>query len=157
MPKKTAINYGEGTCFFVPLYGGGFARGVVARLDGSGRVFAYFFGPKLEEPSGGFNSLKPRDALLAGRFGDPGLLSGEWPLAGTLEGWSRDDWPLPAFYRADVDAKKAWLSYYDEDTLNCISEVPTELEQEPFYPYDRLMGCASVETRLTKLLATSPR
>ena len=154
MPKKIAINYSEGTCFFVPLRGRGFARGVVARLDGRGRVFAYFFGPKLEVPtSDGFNSLKPRDALLAGRFGDPGLLSGEWSLAGTLEGWSRADWPLPAFYRDDLDANKAWLSYYHEDTLNCVREVPIELEQKPFYPYDRMMGYASVETRLTKLLA----
>jgi hypothetical protein len=151
VPKKK-INYREGTCFFVPLRNGGFARGIVARCDGGGRLFAYFFGPKLKEPANGFADLSPDDAVLAGICGDPGLLEGEWPQAGELGDWQRARWPFPPLFREDEPAGKAWLSYYDEDSLDFVREESAPPDSRHAYPYDRLMGYGSVEIRLTKLL-----
>ena len=150
---KHRINYTEGTCFHVPLREGGFARGLVARFNGSGQVFAYFFGPRLNAPIGGFAGVNPQSAVLVGLCGDLGLLSGEWPINETLENWDRVDWPLPPLFRADEAAKRAWLSYYDQDTLDLVREEPANIEQRSCYPYDRLMGSGSVEIRLTKLLS----
>jgi hypothetical protein len=81
MRKSTSnsINYTEGTCFYVPLRNGGFARGVVTRMDGNGGIFAYFFGPKLNQPENPFDHLQWRDSILSGRCGDLGLLKGAWP------------------------------------------------------------------------------
>lgn len=150
---KPKINYTEGTCFFVPLRQGGFARGLVARHNGAGQVLAYFFGPRLNGPTGGFAGLNQQGAILVGLCGDLGLLSGEWPIGETTQAWDRADWPFPPLFRADEAAKRAWLSYYDEDTLELVREEPTKLEQGPCHPYDRLMGSGSVEIRLTKLLS----
>jgi hypothetical protein len=149
------INYTEGTCFFVPLREGGFARGIVVRLDGDGRIFAHFFGPKLTQAEGCFEGVGPQDAELSGLCGDLGLLKGHWPQAGELKDWNRSDWPLPAFYREDESDRLAWLSYYDDDSLNFVREEPVGFRgiQYTGYPYDRLMGYGSVEIRLTKSLS----
>ena len=152
MPKKK-INYREGSCFFVPLREGGFARGIVARCDGDGRLFAYFFGPKLAQPSDDFGQLAPGDAVLCGLCGDRGLLEGEWPHEGVLDPWNRTSWPFPPLFREDESAGKAWLSHYDEDSLDFIREEAASPELRSEHPYDRLMGYGSVEIRLTKLLA----
>lgn len=152
---KYRINYSEGTCFFVPLRNGGFARGIVTRLRGDGVIFAYFFGPKLAQPEGSFGDVHAQEALLSGRCGDLGLLKGEWPLAGQLKDWSRNDWPLPALYREDVEAQKAWLSFYDNDNLKFVREESVKFGQEQYkkHPYDSLMGYGAAEIRMTKLLA----
>ena len=148
------INYGEGARFFVPLQDGGFARGIVARLDGRGQIFAYFFGPRLSHPADSFDDLRAQDAILSGLCGDLGLLRGVWPRAGEPEAWERRDWPLPALYREDESQRQAWLSRYDENSLSFICETPVEFRAKQFvdYPYDRLMGYKAVEIRLSKLL-----
>ena len=153
--KAKRINYSEGTCFFVPLRNGGYARGVVSRLDGEGGIFAYFFGPKLAQPECSFVDVHAQEALLSGGCGDLGLLKGEWPLAGQLKDWNRNDWPLPALNREDVEAKKSWISYYDNDNLKFVREESVEFGQERCkrHPYDRLMGYGAAEIRMTKLLA----
>jgi hypothetical protein len=149
------VNYTEGTCFFVPLREGGFARGVLARLDGQGRIFAYFFGPKLPEARGDFEGVRSQDAELAGLCGDLGLLKGDWPQVGRLKDWNRSHWPLPALYREDVSDRLAWLTYYDDKSLDFVREEPVEYKGSQYakHPYDRLMGYGSVEIRLTKSLS----
>ncbi len=46
-----SLNYSEGDCISIPLREGGYARGVVARMNGSGIIFGYFFGPFIENES----------------------------------------------------------------------------------------------------------
>lgn len=152
--KAKRINYGEGTCFFVPLRSGGYARGIVSRLDGDGGIFAYFFGPELARPEGSFGDIHAQEALLSGRCGDLGLVEGGWPLADQLKDWNRNDWPLPALYREDAEAQKAWVSYYDNDNLKFVREESVEFGQEQHkrHPHDRLMGYGAAEIRITKLL-----
>lgn len=149
------INYTEGTCFYLPLREGGFARGIVTRLSGDGLIYVYFFGPKLARAQGAFDDARARDAVLSGICGDLGLIKGAWLLAGQLNEWSREEWPLPALYREDSEARRAWLSYYDDNTLKFVEEIPVDFEQEKYkmQPYDRVMGYGAAEIRLTKLLA----
>jgi hypothetical protein len=126
----------------------------VARLSGDGEIFAYFFGPMLAKQEGSFYDVRIQNALLSGRCSDLGLLKCEWPLAGQLRNWNRDDWPLPPLYREDMEAKKAWLSYYDNDNMEFIREESIEYGKAQYtkYSYDRLMGYGAVEIRLTKLM-----
>lgn len=154
MARAPKINYTEGTCFFVPLRSGGYACGVISRLDGKGGIYAYFFGPKLAKPEGTFGEVHAQGALLSGHCGDLGLLKGEWPLAGQLKDWSRGDWPLPILYREDIGARKSWISYYDDVDLRFVREEVVDFDQDWYrsYPYDRLMGYGAAEIRLTKLL-----
>ncbi len=151
---RRKINYKEGQCVAIPLRAGGFARGVVARMDGKGRVFGYFFGPKylsiddVEDCA----SLKSQDAVLVGRFGDPGILNHEWPVIGEIPNWDKSSWPMPALIRIDELEKRAWLSYYDEHDFSLIREEEVSPDLEGKFPYDRGMGYGAVEIRLTKLL-----
>lgn len=148
-----AINYREGECIAVPLRNGGFARGIIARLDGKGLAFGYFFGPKFDEVQHiECSGLSPRDAILIGLFGDLGLLRGDWRVVGRVPEWNREEWPFPPLARVDEKANKAWLSYYDEESLSVLEEIPISPTVAEKYPYDRTMGFGAVEIRLTKLL-----
>ena len=195
--KRWKINYREGTCFFVPLHKlelvegkwvwvedqdgsphkEGFARGVVARMNQKGDIFVYFFGPKLLRAKGGFGDLAAQKAKLMAFCSQLGLLNGEWLLAGELEGWNRDEWSFPACYREDEFEKKAWLSYYDEDTLDfqreepvkfvgyeaeykrqvavygCVREEPVIKLGQTIHPYDSLLGYVAAEIKLSGYLA----
>ena len=133
----------------------GFARGNVARLDGDGRVFTYFFGPKLCIAEGTFDNLHAQDAVLVGKCGDLGLLEGAWTIAGELKAWNREEWPLPALYREDEIEKVAWLSYYDDENLDFIREerVAFGRDRHVGHPDDGLMGYGAAEISLTKLLS----
>lgn len=115
-------------------------------------LFAYFFGPRLVEPSNGFRDLSRKDAVLSVMCGDLGLLKGEWPQEGALDNWERPSWPFPPLFREDESAGKAWLSYYDEDSLDCIREERVSPDLRTKYPEDGLMGYGAVEIDLTKLL-----
>ena len=121
---KRKINYNEGTCFLVPLRNKGFARGIVARMDGKGQIFGYFFGPKIEsfDNVNNFENLNYKDSVLVGMFGDLGLLNKEWKILDTLPNWNKDDWPMPQFIRLDENANRAWLVYYNEKDLSINKE-----------------------------------
>jgi len=153
--KAKRINYSEGTCFFIPLRSGGYGRGIVTRLRGDGVIFAYFFGPKLTQLESMFDDVRAQKALYIGLCGDLGLLKGEWPSAGQLKDWNRNDWPLPALYRENAEEQQAWLSFYDNDNLKFVREEPVEFGQEQHKknPYDGTMGYGAIEIRVTKLLA----
>lgn len=156
---SSQINYSEGTCFFVPLRDSGFARGIVARLSGKGKIFAFFFSPRLERSEAPFHGVRKQDSVLSGFCGDLGLLNEEWPIAVEAAVWDRVNWPLPALYREDEYEKRAWLSYYNDRNLDFIREEPSPFRGDYFedYPYDRVMGYGAVEIRLTKLLSTKRR
>ena len=155
MVRKKKINYEEGTCFFVPLRNGGYARGLVARCDGDGRLFVYFFGPKLSTPTNEFVKISYQSALIAIKCGDLGLLNGEWKLAGSLAGWDRANWPFPPLFRENKIEGWAKLSFYDDHTLDFLYEESVEPEKRSWYPEDSLYGYGAAEILLTKLLERS--
>lgn len=153
MKPRRKISYDEGSCFVFPLEGGGFARGVVARMNGKGAVFGYFFGPRLtaiEEAN--LDGLDPNKAILRGDFGDLGLLKGEWKIYGRVSNWNRSEWPIPPLIRVDDIAKRAWLRYIDDVSFSSIREEEVDPVLVDRYPYDRVMGYVAVEIRMAKLL-----
>jgi len=150
------LPYTEGTLFFVPLRNGGYARGVVARASPEGKVLlGYFFGPQLPTTEiSDLGNLAPSKAILRLRFGDLGLINGEWPIEGRVPEWNRSEWPMPAFVRKDPLGKKKPIivHYSDIDPSRVESEHPTndDCELAP----DSMSGYGSVEIKLTKLLAS---
>ena len=148
-----SLPYSEGSVFLVPLRKGGYGRGVVARSGDEGKVLlGYFFGPRITSADEvAFNDLDPTNAILRVRFGDLGLLNGEWPIVGVVSAWDRPKWPMPDFVRRDDLSKKAWLVRYSDDDPNRIeAEYPTEFSSE--LGRDSLSGYGAVEIVLTKLL-----
>ncbi|OGP72777.1 MAG: hypothetical protein A2V86_08720 [Deltaproteobacteria bacterium RBG_16_49_23] len=148
------LPYKKGTWFLVPLRTKGYALGLVARMDGKGRIFGYFFGPVISKASVTVipHDLRPQDAVLLGRFGDLGLIKGEWTVLGEKVDWNEEEWKIPPFIRVDEHSGKAFLSVYNENTLNFVSEKACAPALVDKYPYDRDMGYGSVEIQLTKLL-----
>lgn len=146
--------YKEGSCIIIPLRTGGYARCIVARIDGKGGIFGYFFGPKYHsyDDIEDFSNLRYQDAILAGRFGDNGLINGTWKIIDELKNWNSSEWPMPAFIRVDEIDNRAWLSYYNENDFSFIREEEVSPTIKDKYPYDRDMGYGAVEIRLTKML-----
>jgi hypothetical protein len=149
------LSYANGTWFLVPLRESGFARGIVARNNGKGIVFGYFFGPKLSSKKDArlpFD-LKPKLKILWGRFGHLGLVGKEWPILGLEPDWKEDDWPMPSFVRQDVLRPEiGFMTEYDPIKLVPVSQKKCDPSLVSKYPYDCLMGHGAVELRLTKLL-----
>ena len=148
-------NYNEGDWFAVPLRNGGYAVGLIARMDGEGGILGYFFGPKHSNlPSAQETySLSTKDAVLVRRFGDPGILRGEWPIIWHSNSWNREEWPQPAFGRITMDQTKATFIEYNKDNISkAIREVPISVEDARKLPDDGMSSNGAIEIRLTKLL-----
>jgi hypothetical protein len=128
--KSMALPYSEGSIFLVPLRDIGYARGVVGRATKKGKgVFGFFFGPRLTSHTAITEAdLLPNQAILRARFGDLGLINGEWPILGMLANWNRSEWSIPDFIRRDPISKKgAWrVRYSDSDPNQIEAEYPTE-------------------------------
>jgi hypothetical protein len=152
------LTYKEGDVFAVPLRDGGFSLGIVARSPRHGKVLlGYFFPGKLpavpKPPD--LPVLLPENAMKVVRFGDLSLMTGEWPIIGSLQNWDRDDWPMPKFIRQDPLTKRARLvSYADDDPNKEIAEELCHFEATG-YEADSLLGAGFVELLLTKLSGTS--
>lgn len=149
------LPYTEGSVFVVPLSDGGYARGVVARHAPKGRlVFGFFFGPRLkslDEPR--LDDLLPGNAVLRVRFGDLGLINGEWRIYGTVPGWDRSKWPMPAFVRRDPSGNAAWVvRYSDTNPSQKVGDSRIDVDSAKELPADGSSGSAAVETKLERLL-----
>jgi len=152
------LPYSEGTVFLVPLKTGGYARGVVARTSKKGRVLlGYFFGPRLKSRTDvQLDDLEPSAALLCVRFGDLGLINGEWPIIQKIPDWNRLQWPIPRFICREILFKeKAWvIEYSDEDPNEIVSRYPTDYNSQ--LASDELYGYGAVEIALTDILGEVP-
>jgi hypothetical protein len=142
LPK---LPYQESSIFSVPLRGGGFARGVVARMRPRGRILlGYFFGPRTTSPNQLPDSFFPQSAILVGMFGDLHLIDGRWDVLGAIGDWRQEDWPIPEYRGVPHE-----LVLYDDDLTPRIyrSRIAT-----PDLPSDSLMGAGAVEIKLDRLL-----
>ena len=152
MPRKK-ISYANGDVFVIPLRGGGFGRGVVARMDGKGTVFGYFFGPRLSSVKAASTfRLACEASVCCAVFGDLGLLNGEWQVVGRLQDWQEEDWPLPPFGYQDDGSGRCYLRYYDDTRLTFLREEESDTGTIRGYPRDGCAGYGAVEIRLTELL-----
>ena len=152
------LPYREGTWFAVPLEGGGFGTGIVARSGPRGRILlAYFFGPKRSSVPAlaEVESLKAQDAVLAIKISDLGLFKGMWPIIGNAEVWQRSDWPMPVFVRRE--GRYAWLVHYADDYPNRVeAEEPAPPNFEAHLRIDSIYGFGAAEFHLTKALTAEP-
>ncbi len=149
--KDAKINYSEGDIITVPLSdnSGQEAIGVVARMNGEGIAFGYFFSPATDT-----TELDSKSSILAGMFGDLGLIDGKWKVVGKVEPWVRDQWPLVPLLAYRNAGQSTELIHYDEETLKEVKAVKVEPESvnENDYHRDGLMGAGFVEKRLTKII-----
>ena len=147
------LPYEEGSVFLVPVEGGGFARGVVARsATRGGCLFGCFFGPRLENQSDAtLDGLAPDRAILKARFGDLGLINGEWLVIGAVSDWDRAQWSMPDFVRRESLRERAWrVRYEDTDPAKIEAEWPTEYDSD--LEQDAMSGYVAVEIKLDMLL-----
>ena len=108
--SRRKLTYAQGSLFSVRLTDGSEALGVVARLNGSGIVLAYFF---LGSPAA--ESLRADQADLCAMVGDLGLLEGGWTVKGPLPGFTPAAWPVPRFRMFDPLRKRYAARTYGED------------------------------------------
>lgn len=148
------LPYTEGSAFLVPLAGGGYARGVIARAAPKGKILmGYFFGPRLESLADAtVEDLHAADAILRLRFGDLALIEGLWPILGKLPTWDRSEWTMPNFVRRDIlgKLKPVLVQYSDDDPSQHVSE--RSIDDDAGLAADSLSGYGSVELKLDKLL-----
>lgn len=149
------VSYREGDWFAVPLREGGYAVGVVARANPKAALLGYFFGPRHSDvPTlADVEDLKPRDAVLVGKFGHLGLTGGTWPILGRLDGWDRDEWPMPVFVRYEELTGRSFHVFYDgDDPAKLLREEQIAPGTDEQGPKDGLMGAGFAEKVLTTLL-----
>ncbi len=151
------LPYRDGDWFAVPLRdGAGFAIGVVARHDRRGGVIGYFFQERFSEVPllGSLRSLEARDAVRVMRFGDLGLIKGQWPLLGCRDDWSAEEWPLPVFGRREPTGRAFRVVYSPDDLRGPVAEEPITDDECDLLPRDALSGAGAVEKVLTALLVS---
>lgn len=146
------LPYCEGSVFLVPLRTGGYGRGVVARMAPKGRVLlGYFFAPRLISiDAATLEGLDPEQAVLRVRFGDLGLMNGQWQLYGSVPNWNRSLWPMPEFARRAHGTRTRVVRYSDDNPNQVAAEQP--IDYDPGLPTDSLSGYGAVEIKLDRLL-----
>ena len=86
-------------------------------------------------------------------FGDPSLLSGEWPILGVLAPWDRVQWSVPYFVRFEELTGRTFRVIYDQDDLSVlVREEEVKPGEDVSGPKDSLMGPGFVEDKLAMLL-----
>lgn len=151
------MHYKEGDWFAVPLEGGGYALGLIARMRKRPRsvgLFGYFFGPRRQDVPTLADAARLRavDAIDRLIFGDLDLLNQNWPVLGALPDWDRGKWPLPGFAHKDVISGQPYIRTYDEDSLDFHSERQVREADLVGLPPDGLYGAGAVITRLSRLI-----
>lgn len=150
--------YREGDLFAVPLDGGGYSVGLVARANRKGVIVGYFFDGRFTQPPEAeqLAGLTPNDAGLVQAFGDLGLLHGDWPVIGQLPSWRREDWPLPVFRREEpLTGRLLRVEYVDEDPSSRPREVEISREEFDGLPDDGMAGFELMQKRLSRVIAGS--
>ena len=151
-PRKPPYN--EGDFFSLPLPGGGRGVGLVARMDGSGGIFGYLFGPRRDKDPevSELAGLRPEEAVLLAQFGDLGILEQEWKVLGPMPNWDRARWPLTPFKRIDVINPRIALRVEYSDKLEEIRNIRCSPEEVASLPGDSLYGYKALEMELDERL-----
>jgi hypothetical protein len=156
---RKRIRYDEGQWFAVPLRRGGYALGIIVR--GNYRTkggLGYFFGPRYDElPSDQATWDKnPEEAILITRFGDLGIIRGDWPLLQSTRPFLRIEWPIPKFgKKVSLLPGKAFVREYDQsETGKWILVRETVVDEKDIIglPEDSASGGGAVEIELTEIL-----
>lgn len=115
------VSYDEGSWFALPLRSGGWAVGVVGRLDRKNEFMTgYFFGPRRESlpAMDDVEGIRPETAAMVCNCHCRELINGAWPILGQASKWRREDWGIPVFVRDwHKDRGLATFVYYTGDDL----------------------------------------
>ena len=153
MPKTCR----PGDVFGVPLPGGGYAIGLIARVSRQHRgiLLGFFFGPRRPElpEVGGLCLGGPEDAVLVGMFGGRPIRHGTWPVLGSIEEWEPHRWEVTRFLRRP-SMGPPWIVTYDADdpSVQLAEVVANPDDIDPNMPAETLMGHAQVPRRLDERL-----
>jgi hypothetical protein len=145
-----SLPYALGDVVAVPLRDHGFALGVVARADGKGIALGYFYSRRVDavdDLTGSFE-LVAGDAAARIRFGDRGLMKGQWLVVGRVTDWDPRSWPVPEFCRDGQIVVR-----YDDQSLASSGVTRSASGGCRDLPEDGLAGSGFVEIRLTRLVA----
>ncbi|WGM22965.1 Imm26 family immunity protein (plasmid) [Paenarthrobacter sp. OM7] len=148
--------YGPGSLFAVPLNGGGYGVGLVARMSSKGILLGYFFAQRWAQVPmlSDVKNLSPNDSVLIGRFSYLGLKQGQWEVLGPMAGWVPEEWPMPVFARTEpITGRSIQVHYDDSDPSRRLGEEAVPGGDNEGKPEDGLMGAGYVENVLTGLLA----
>ncbi len=155
MPRRK-ITYQEGDWITLPLKGGGYGLGIVARVGKGGVILGYFFAPRYPKlpTAQDTKGLSASDAILIARFGDLGLLRDEWHVVCHAENWKREEWLMPEFGRIDrVETSTGYRTLYHEDRLTEIVQcVKVSAYEAVQLPHDALCGYMALAIHLNRLL-----
>ncbi|MDR3108510.1 MAG: immunity 26/phosphotriesterase HocA family protein [Planctomycetaceae bacterium] len=162
MPNKRCprIQYNEGDCFAFPLEGGGYARGIIARMNGKGKILAYYFLPRFDtlEKVVFENDLQAINAFYVGFSGDPGLRYQSWSVIGRVQPWDRKNWPMPVFGLVNtlsINGKEFTTSQfrcYDEKTLQWVKTETVSVELASKLPRDGSAQNGWIESVMSKII-----
>lgn len=154
MTKK--LPYTNGDLVAVPLREGlGYAVGLIVAHDGLGGVIGYFFNRRFDaiptvDAAGAWGRS---DVLRVMRFGDLGLIRGDWVVLGEHPEWRPCDWPIPAFGRREPTGRAFRVTYSAEDLRGPAREELIDDDECDRLPRDALSGSGAVERVLTHLLS----
>ena len=149
MPKKRPYTIGDEIA--IPL-SNAWALGVIARANGKGLALGYFFGPIQRAIPAAPIDLDPNVALYIRRFGDLGLIRGDWMVLGPTPNFTFDRWPVPLFgSRIELRRGRGYRVRYDDQLREVARDVVPLAEIEGL-PQDGLAGSGFVEAKLAQLL-----
>jgi hypothetical protein len=157
------IRPSEGDWFAVPLSGGKYATGLVARKSRRGdTLLGYFFGPVRQRvpTEADVASYSPADAALISRFFNEPLVAGRWPIVASPDEWNRATWPIPEFHtpRSQELTGQSWAMRYSEDDFDqLVGQRPISHEEEARYPRDGIYTDEYVEHLLEEALGLESR
>jgi hypothetical protein len=154
---KSPTKYQAGDWFAIPVDGGGYALGLIARAYRGPAILAYAFGPLRPDPPTADDiaaGLTPRDAVIVCRVGYLGLKSGKWPIIAHFTSWNPAEWPMPAFAQVNfLNPAKAFKRRYDEKRLlDLVEEEVISAEEAALLPEDGSFGAEALEIELGRLL-----
>lgn len=117
-----------------------------------GVIFGYFFAPDMMSSSvESFKGRRLKDAVLRLRFGDLGLINGDWPVLGKIDDWRREEWPMPDFVRREPGVSFFYRVRFSDRDPNEYEhdervDIADDLESIAIYGY------GAVEKEIMKLL-----
>lgn len=140
--RSSALPYGEGDLFALPLADSGYLLGLIARVAPRGRVISvYVFDRLLAEVPPRAALPPPECVFMSARVGDLGLIKGEWPVVTREGAWHRTEWPIPVFGRVEPISGRAWrVEYRNEDPNSRPKEMRPTGQRSRHYPPTRFMA-----------------
>lgn len=152
LANRKRLSVTEGDWVLVPIDGGDYCVGVVARHDGEHGALGYFFGPKVKaKPSNvRVETFQPKDAVLIAQFSDLGIARGDWPIIAHTE-LDHAVWPVPEFGRTDLLRDGLGFRTKYSDQVSELGEELCTVDEVRHLPYDCVHGAESLAVGLRQV------